>query len=171
MTPLQLADAYAAFANGGTLYTPRLASAVLAPGVGLPAGTLGPVVNSLDPQMLRSGLLTPEIHSDILAGLLGVVNSSEGTAYFPFLNYSGPTMAGKTGTAEVAGKDTTSWFVGFTNANNDPSQPQYVVLSMVEQAGFGAEVSAPIAARIAEYLTGTANPPAVHVGSAPTNHD
>ena len=43
VTPLQLANAYAAFANGGTLYTPRLASAVLASGVGLPAGKLGDV--------------------------------------------------------------------------------------------------------------------------------
>lgn len=173
VTPLQLANAYATFANGGTLYTPRLASAILSSGVGLPAGTLGDVVHSLDPQMLRTDLLTPEIRSEVLAGLIGAVNSGEGTAYFAFTNYSGPTMAGKTGTAQVANgvKDDTSWFVGFTNAENDPSKPQYVVLAMVEQAGFGAEVSAPIAARIAEFLAGNANPPAVHVGGAPSSHD
>jgi len=173
VTPLQLANAYAAFANGGTLYTPRLASAVLASGVGLTAGKLGDVVHSLDPQALRSGLLTPEVRSQVLAGLIGATNDSEGTAYFPFRGYSGPTFAGKTGTAQVAnGKvDDTSWFVGFTNAENDPAQPQYVVLSMVEQAGFGSDVSAPITARIAEFLTGTAHPPAVQVGAAPNKKD
>ena len=156
VTPLQLANVYAAFANGGTLYTPRLASAILASGVGLPEGKLGDVVHALDPQMLRSALLTPEIRDPILQGLIGVVNNGEGTAYYAFRNYSGPTFAGKTGTAQVAGgaKDDTSWFVGFTNAENDPNQPQYVVLSIVEQAGFGSEVSAPIVARVAEYLTG-----------------
>ena len=55
VTPLQLANAYATFANGGTLYTPRIASAVLASGVGLPEGKLGDVVHALDPQMLRTG--------------------------------------------------------------------------------------------------------------------
>jgi cell division protein FtsI/penicillin-binding protein 2 len=109
----------------------------------------------------------------VLAGLIGVTNDAEGTAYFPFRNYSGPTFAGKTGTAQVAnGKvDDTSWFVGFTNAENDPAQPQYVVLSMVEKAGFGSDVSAPIVARVAEYLTGNANPPAVQVGAAPNKKD
>jgi penicillin-binding protein 2 len=173
VTPLQLANAYAAFANGGTLYTPRLASAILASGVGLPEGKLGDVVHALDPQMLRSALLTPEIRDPILQGLIGVVNNGEGTAYYAFRNYSGPTFAGKTGTAQVAGgaKDDTSWFVGFTNAENDPNQPQYVVLSIVEEAGFGSEVSAPIVARVAQYLAGNANPPAVQVGAAPSKKD
>ena len=160
VTPLQLANAYATFANGGTLYTPRIASAVLASGVGLPEGKLGDVVHTLDPQMLRTGLLTPEIRNPILEGLIGVVNNGEGTAYSAFRNYTGPTFAGKTGTAQVQnGKiDDTSWFVGFTNAENDPALPQYVVLSIVEQAGFGSEVSAPIAARVAEYLTTRQDP-------------
>ena len=69
VTPLQLANAYAAFANGGTLYTPRLASAVLASGVGLPEGKLGDVVHALDPQMLRTcAARRPEIRNPILAG-------------------------------------------------------------------------------------------------------
>ena len=173
VTPLQLANAYAVFANGGTLYTPRLAAAVLASGVGLPAGKLGDVVHALDPQTLRSGLVSPEIHSQVLPGLIGVTNDGQGTAYVAFRDYSGPTFVGKTGTAQVAnGKvEDTSWFVGFTNAENDPAQPQYVILSMVEQAGFGSDVSAPIVARIAEFLTGTPNPPAVQVGAALNKND
>ena len=111
-------------------------------------------MHSLDPPDPAHGAGEPEIRSQVLAGLIGVTNDGRGTAYFPFRNYSGPTFAGKTGTAQVAnGKvDDTSWFVGFTNPDNDPAQPQYVVLAMVEQGGFGAEVAAPIARRIAEFL-------------------
>ncbi|MEX2100415.1 MAG: penicillin-binding transpeptidase domain-containing protein [Acidimicrobiia bacterium] len=166
VTPLQLANAYATFANGGTLYTPRLASAVLASGVGLPAGQVGEVVHPLDPQTLRAGVITPEIRAQLLPGLVGVVNDGNGTAYFSFLGYSGPLMGGKTGTAQVADGDDedTSWFVGFTNAENDPNLPLYVIVAMVEQGGFGAEVSAPIVRRVTDFLAGDPNPPAVRVG-------
>ena len=166
VTPLQLANAYAAFANGGTLYAPRLASAVLASGVGLPADRFGEVVHLLDPQTVRTGVVSPEIRAQILPGLVGAVNSGEGTAYLTFASYSGPLMGGKTGTAQVAGgeEDDTSWFVGFTNPDNDPSQPQYVILAMVEQGGFGSDVAAPIVRRIADFLAGDPDPPAVRVG-------
>jgi penicillin-binding protein 2 len=173
VTPLQLANAYATFANGGTLYTPRVASAVLASGVGLPAGQVGAVVHSLDPQAVRNGVVLPDGHAEILAGLEGAVNSGEGTGFAAFRGYSGPTVAGKTGTAQVANgqNQDTSWFVGFTNAENDPAQPQYAVVSMVEQAGFGAEVSAPIARRVTDFLAGNPNPPPVHIARQAGSHD
>jgi penicillin-binding protein 2 len=173
VTPLQLANAYATFANGGTLYTPRLASAVLAPGVGLPTGTLGEKVHSLDPQVQRTDVVSQEIRAAVLPGLEGVVNNGEGTAYFAFQGYNGPTVAGKTGTAQIEtkGVEDTSWFVAFTNAENDPNVPQYVVLSMVEQGGFGAEVSAPIVRRVIDFLTGNPNPAPVHVTGRVATHD
>ena len=61
VTPLQLANAYAAFANGGTLYQPRLVDAVTESSAGLPAGQLGPVVSAIDPQVKRTTGLTPEV--------------------------------------------------------------------------------------------------------------
>ena len=169
VTPLQLANAYATFANGGTLYTPRLASAVLASGVGLPEGELGDVVHTLDPQMLRTGLLTPEIRSPILAGLIGAVNNGEGTAYFAFRELLGPDVrrARPAPPRSQNGKlDDTSWFVGFTNAENDPAQPQYVVL-VDGRAGRLRRRSVGARSRraIAEYLDRNPNPPAVHVAA------
>jgi penicillin-binding protein 2 len=171
VTPLQLADAYATLANGGTLFTPRLASQVLGAGVGLPPGQTAPAVRALDPQPSANGLLSPDIRADIVPGLLGAVNDTAGTAYFPFQGYTGPKIAGKTGTAQNGNKQDTSWFVGFTNPDNDPAQPQYVVLAMVEQGGFGADVAAPIARRVFEYLAGNPHPAPVHIAQTATAHD
>ena len=61
VTPLQLADGYAAFANGGTLYQPRLADEVTESSGGLPAGQLGPVVHPIDPLVRRTTGLSPEV--------------------------------------------------------------------------------------------------------------
>jgi penicillin-binding protein 2 len=173
VTPLQLANAYATFANGGTLFTPRIASKVLTPGVGLPAGKVGEVVHSLDPMTVRTGVVSPDIRATILPGLEGAVNEGDGTAYPAFQGYQGPPVAGKTGTAQIEtkGVQDTSWFVGFTNPANDPSVPQFVVLSMVEQGGFGADVSAPIVRRIMDFLAGNPNPAPVHVAGQAANHD
>ena len=60
-------------------------------------------------------------------------------------------IAGKTGTAQVAGKGDTSLFVGLFGGT--PEQPQYVVAVVVEQAGFGAQTAAPIARRIIEQMS------------------
>jgi penicillin-binding protein 2 len=58
--------------------------------------------------------------------------------------------AGKTGTAQVSGKQNTSLFVGFTPIQN----PRYVVAVVVEEGGYGAETAAPIARAIFEALNG-----------------
>ena len=164
VTPLQLADAYATFINGGTLYSPRLASRVLAPD--------GKIVRDLPPQELRKITLSPDIRAQIMPGLIGAVTADDGTASAAFSGYQGTyPIAGKTGTAQQpAGTEDTSWFVGLVNPNpTDQGQPQYVVVVTVEQAGFGATVAAPIARRIIETLNGNASPAPVHI--APTKND
>ncbi len=143
VTPLQLARGYAAFANGGNLLTPRLASQIR----DYDSPT---VVRDLAPHTLASTHLDPAARSVILAGLEGVPRT--GTAAQPFRGFpfDKVPIAGKTGTAEVNNKSTTSLFVGILPADN----PQYVVAAVVEEAGFGSAVAAPIVRTIIEKLAG-----------------
>ena len=123
--------------------------------------------------MKRTTALSPDTRASILAGLDGVVNDGEGTAAGAFAGYQGVHVVGKTGTAQAGCKNTdglkcqdTSWFVAITNPDNDPAQPQYVVLTMVEQGGFGAYVAAPITRRVIDYLNGNPDPAPVQVAPA-----
>jgi len=153
-TPLQLADAYAAFANGGTLYQPQLVSRIL-------KADGRTVVKVIAPKVTRRIAIDPALRSALMDGFVGAVSNPLGTAYnafkgFPLAQYP---VAGKTGTAEVvmnkAGDlSDTSVFVGMVPAN----QPRYVVVSLVEQAGFGAAIAAPIVRRVIEALDGLATP-------------
>jgi penicillin-binding protein 2 len=157
VTPLQLADAYAAFINGGTLFTPRLASEVLRPDGQTP-------VRQLPTEVVRHINIPDSVRAQILPGLAGVVSASNGTGAAAFRGYSGLPIAGKTGTAQQPPpQEDTAWFVGLVNPNNDPTLPQYVVVVNVEQAGFGGTVAAPIARRIIESLNGNANPAPVEL--------
>jgi len=160
VTPLQLANAYAAFANGGTLYTPRLVDEVTASSAGLPAKQLGAVLHTIDPQVKRTTGLTPQVRQPIVDGLTGVVNSENGTAFGAFSDYQGIKVIGKTGTAERQPHQDTSWFAAITNPDNDPALPQYVVVAMVEQGGFGASVAAPIVRRVIDFLNNPVQVPA-----------
>jgi penicillin-binding protein 2 len=160
VTPLQLANAYATLANGGTLYQPRLVDEVTQNSAGLPAGQLGQPVHTIAPLVKRTTGLTPEVSQPIEAGLDGVIYNPAGTAAGAFRDYQGPHVIGKTGTAQRPGesKQDTSWFAAITNPENDPLFPQYVIVSMVEQGGFGANVSAPIVRRVIDYLNNPTAP-------------
>jgi penicillin-binding protein 2 len=145
VTPLQLADAYAAFANGGTLYAPQVA---------LDAETAnGKVVRRYQPKVNgHSPTLTPADRQAMLAGFEGVVNNPDGTAYDDFATspVAGEDIAGKTGTAQVqgAGKQDTSVFTSFAPATD----PQYVIDCLIENAGYGASVAAPVVRSLYEQL-------------------
>ena len=171
VTPLQLATGYAAFVNGGTLWAPRLAEHVLTPG-----GATN--LRNLPAQKVGSVHLPATVRTDIIGGLEDVVLGI-GTAHEAFAGYSGMPIAGKTGTAQVAGKQDTSVFVGIVNPELPPATErataphQYVVVVFVEEGGNGGSVSAPIARRIIAGINGITgphagdpaylNPPAVHL--------
>ena len=96
--------------------------------------------------------LSPEVRQPIVDGLHGVIYDQDGTAAGAFSDYQGAPLIGKTGTAERKPNQDTSWFAAVTNPDNDPALPQYVIVAMVEQGGFGANVAAPIVRRVIDFL-------------------
>jgi penicillin-binding protein 2 len=162
VTPLQLAIGYATFVNGGTLFAPRLASQILTPGG-------QSVLRELPPQIIGQVAIDPTYRTVIMEGLKKVIVGI-GTAATAFSGYRGLPAAGKTGTAEVAGKQDTSVFVGIINPDatpesitSDPLTHQYVIVVFVEEGGNGGSVAAPIAKRIMQALSGDPNPPEVRL--------
>ena len=155
VTPLQLANAYAAFANGGTLLTPHLGMTI--------RDAKGHLVRRIAPKPKGTILLDPAVRAQMLLGFKGVVQSGPGapvgTAYSAFLNFPFSSIpggvAGKTGSAQVAGKGPTSEFVSFFPADD----PQYVVVAVVEEGGYGADIAAPIVRQVIEHMTNPTAPP------------
>jgi penicillin-binding protein 2 len=161
ITPIEQAVAYATFANGGTRYAPQVAAAIVSP--------TGQVIKKFAPQVTGHVNLPGATYQAILTGLEGVINSGApgdtGTAYSSFqgLNYPGG-LAGKTGTADSElGKEPTAWFVAFGPTVN----PQYVVVCVIDQAGYGATAAAPVVRSIFSYLAAhPVTPPAIPPGQS-----
>jgi penicillin-binding protein 2 len=133
LSPLQLVSMYAAIANGGTLYQPQVARAIVTP-TGKVVKEFKPVVNGKIPAS------TTDL--EFLHRALRSV-ATRGTAAGLFANFP-VQVSGKTGTGQVLGrnangsaKDDTSWFVSYAPSNS----PQYAVVMMVSQGGFGASAS------------------------------
>jgi penicillin-binding protein 2 len=152
VTPLQLARAYAALANGGTLYGPRIGAALLSP--------TGQVVQRIKPPV-TGHLPVPRWALDYIKNaLIDVV--SQGTAAGAFAGFplNKVQIAAKTGTAEIFGGQATSVFASFAPA----SDPKYVVVVMVPKSGEGADVSAPCARQIWDSIYGLEGHHAVFPG-------
>jgi penicillin-binding protein 2 len=135
-TPLQMAVAYSAIANGGTVVTPSVAREVQDPN--------GRVVQELaQGRPTRQLDLRPEYITALREGLFEAANGPDGTATAVFGNLpDGQKVAGKTGTAEqFSGDDKRdhSWFVGYAPHDN----PDIVVSVVIERGGTGANAAAP----------------------------
>lgn len=138
-TPLQMANVASLAANGGVCYVPHLLHSRVVNGV----PELVAPVESHRPNV------DPSIWQAIQAGMRGVI--TYGTAH-KVAQIPGVTWAGKTGSTEAKGNAKThSWFIGYAPADN----PQIALAVVVEKAGHGSDVSAPIAKRVVErYLKG-----------------
>ena len=144
VTPLQIANAYATFANAGDRYQPNVALAVLRQD--------GTVVRQIASRVATHIDIPPAIRGPILTGLQGAVANEKGTAYNAFQGFPLPRwpIAGKTGTAQAPPKQDTALFVGF----GPVPAPQFVVAVVMEQSGFGATSAAPVARRLFGQLSG-----------------
>jgi penicillin-binding protein 2 len=142
VTPLQLARAYAAIANGGHLCQPHVVDYVEAPD-----GNVKRIGGRCDQMVPYSRQQLAYIRG----GLRGAV--TYGTAQCAFSGFPTSTIsvAGKTGTASRgAPYQDTSWFASMVGPN--PDKPDYVVVTMVEQGGFGGETAAPITRYVIDGL-------------------
>lgn len=136
-TPLQLANAYAALANGGTLYTPHMILDVVR--------LDGSVAYSSPVQEKGKLPLSPDQIGVIRAAMYDVINAPNGTATQAFagVDYA---VSGKTGTAEtgIVGEQPHGWFGSFTPSD----APRITVVTMVEHGVAGSVAAAPIARKI-----------------------
>ena len=153
-TPLQLANAYAAIANNGTLYVPQAVEEIITP-----AGT---VIKSFTPKVLSHLGIDKSTLLHVKEALHGVTHEDGGTARF--LSASNLGIAGKTGTAQVIKLKTRTkniqsipykyrdhaWFAGFAPYDD----PKIVVVVIVEHGGFGASAAAPVAREIFKAYLG-----------------
>jgi penicillin-binding protein 2 len=147
VTPLQLAQAYATFAMNGRSYVPRVASEALE------VTTKGPkVAKVFPPQAVEGPTISPDVKGPIEAGLRGVATDPKGTAYNAFAGFPFGVLpiAGKTGTAQVRGKQDTALFAAYAPIGD----PQWCVAVILEEAGFGGAVAAPVARHIFDAVLG-----------------
>jgi penicillin-binding protein 2 len=148
-SPLQMAMSYAAVANGGIAYEPRLVRTVLTP-EGQPFRDENGQVAVPDQPKIRGDLrneMTKEQIEVVRHGLWAVINESGGTGAKARLKNI--VVAGKTGTAQASDrgkKEHIAWFCCFAPFEH----PRYAICTMVENGEHGGGVAAPIAARILE---------------------
>ena len=146
ISPLKLAQMYAAIANGGTILKPTIAKAIVK--------TDGTVIKEFKPEKLGVIPATKETIKFLNSSLREVVISGTGAGAF---NSFPIPISGKTGTAQVFGRNPngsakadTSWFASYGPSN----KPRFVVVMMVSQGGFGASVSGVGMRKIYETLLG-----------------
>lgn len=134
VSPLQMAVAIGAIANGGTMYEPHFLSAVT-------DGT-GKVVQEVKPKPIRSNFISASNLELIRQAMRQTVSSPQGTACC-FMDRDVPVaVAGKTGSAETDPQNNVrphSWFVGFAPYED----PNIVTVILVEKSGEGAEFAVP----------------------------
>jgi cell division protein FtsI (penicillin-binding protein 3) len=145
VTPIQLATAYAAIANGGVVMRPFVVKAAY--------DATGHEILRRTPQAVRRAV-SPDVAHKVNQLLRGVIDAHDGTGHLA--QVADFTVAGKTGTAQMVNPATHSYdpnrlvvsFVGFLPAD-DPRLVILVVLYDVPRGSFGGIVAAPVFSEIA----------------------
>lgn len=141
-TPLQVAVMYAAIANGGTLWEPQVVDTVRTPE--------GEVVQDPEPVSAGDIGVDPDALAIVRAGLEGVNTVGTGAGAFAGFDLQAYPVAGKTGSAESFGESSTAWYASY----GPTPDPQYAVVVVIEEGGFGGAMAAPAARQIWEVLAG-----------------
>ena len=139
-TPIQMACYVATIANGGTYYRPHIVRAIR-----------NNILNQISLLKVESRNLniSPKTIEIVKQGMYKVVNEPGGTAFG--IRIPGLDICGKTGTAQAGkGKTDHSWFICFAPKDN----PKIAMAIIVENAGFGAAVAAPIARELLKEFFG-----------------
>lgn len=156
VTPLQLVNSYATFANGGTRYAPNIATKITR------GGAEHAVKREIDPRVNGTVDLPLAIREPLLDGLVGVASRRGGTATtafsgFPLAQFP---IASKTGTAQVTGKADTAVFSAFGPAY----APEYAATLIMEESGFGGVAAAPYVRRLFDVFAGVTPAPEIRPG-------
>ncbi|MFF1745108.1 penicillin-binding protein 2 [Streptomyces mirabilis] len=138
VTPIQEAMIYGALANGGTIHTPTIGKAIVSAD--------GKTVQEIKPEVKGKLPISKATLKGMDSALEGVV--TRGTAAWKFGGWPQDKIAlhAKTGTAEVYGKQTTSWFATYTK--------DYTVVMTIAQAGTGSGASGEAVRNIYNALYG-----------------
>jgi penicillin-binding protein 2 len=135
--PLQMAIAYAALGNGGTIVTPHVGKEI--------DDSAGRVLREFDPGPQRHVHIDPSYRADILEGLHDAAQNGGGTSFEVFGDFP-IAVAGKTGTAQRPPYADQSWYAVLAPYPD----PKVVTVVTMEEGGFGAEAAAPAARSILE---------------------
>lgn len=139
VTPLQIADVYTAVANGGSLYKPHIIKSVI--------GLHGRSIYEAPNEKVGQLDLTETEMASIKRGLRRCI--VDGTAEGAFIGFP-LEVSGKTGTAEVVGKDDFSEFVCYAPSDD----PEYIVSVVIEQGGHGGSAAGPAARKVLSDIYG-----------------
>ncbi|MFD7491697.1 penicillin-binding protein 2 [Streptomyces sp. NPDC059832] len=138
VTPIQMATIYAAISNGGTLYDPTVGKAIV-------SGD-GKTVEEIKPKSHGKLPFTRKTRNQIDSALAGVATRGSAAWRFGGWPQDKIPMHAKTGTAEVYGKQTTSWFATYTK--------DYSIVMTISQGGTGSGASGPAVRNIYDALYG-----------------
>ncbi|MEU9268045.1 penicillin-binding protein 2 [Streptomyces sp. NPDC048251] len=141
VTPIQEAVIYGALANGGTMYTPTIGKAIVSAD--------GKTVQEIKPKVQGKLPVDKATIKGMDAALEGVV--TRGTAAWKFGGWPQEEIPlhAKTGTAEVYGKQTTSWLATYSK--------DYTVVMTIAQAGTGSGASGEAVRHIYNAMYGVAD--------------
>ncbi|MFH0956018.1 MAG: penicillin-binding protein 2 [Candidatus Falkowbacteria bacterium] len=130
VTPLQVADYTAIFANGGSLYRPHLIRQVL--------NSQDKLIGEVDNWPIKSNIVSSKNINIVREGMRQVITAGSASS----LQSVPVAVAGKTGTAQWSStKPTHAWFTGFAPYD----KPEIVITILIEQGGEGSYTAVPIA--------------------------